>query len=75
MARTRQNKTAFRCARPNFERPLLGVLGLFCGVLKKGYSMPRGVPMAAVLGRTGEVRGLWACHKICAEFTDFTEMI
>ena len=60
-------KTAFRRACPNFERPLLRAICLFCGVLKKAYSIPRGGSTAAVSGRTGEMCGLWACHKIQLE--------
>jgi hypothetical protein len=57
----------FRGAGPNFERPLLRAICFFCGVLKKGYSIPRGGSTAAVSGRTGEVCGLWACCKIQLE--------
>ena len=57
-------KTAFRLAGPNFECPLLRAICFFCGVKKKAYSIPRGGSTAAVSGRTGEVCGLWACHKI-----------
>ena len=60
-------KTAFRRAGPNFERPLLRAICFFCGVLKKGYSIPPGGSAAAVPGRTGEMCGLWDCHKIQLE--------
>ena len=62
-------KTAFRRAGPiaNFERLLLRVICFFCGVLKTGYSTPRGGSTAAVSGQTGEMSGLWACHKIQLE--------
>jgi hypothetical protein len=60
-------KTAFRRACPNFERPLLRAICLFCGVKKKGCSIPPGGSTAAVSGRTGEMCGLWACHKIQLE--------
>ena len=59
--------TAFRRAGPNFERPLLRAICFFCGVLKKAYSIPPGGSAAAVSGRTGEMCGLWACHKIQLE--------
>ena len=67
MARKCHIKTAFRRAGPNFERPLLRAFCFFCGVLKKGYSIPRGGSTAEVSGRTGEVCGLWACCKIQLE--------
>jgi hypothetical protein len=35
--------------------------------LKKAYSIPPGGSAAAVSGRTGEMCGLWACHKIQLE--------
>ena len=35
--------------------------------LTKGYSIPRGESTAVVSGRTGEMCGLWACHKIQLE--------
>jgi hypothetical protein len=57
-------KTAFRLAGPNFKRPLLRAICFFRGVKTKSYSIPRGGSTAAVSGRTGEVCGLWACHKI-----------
>ena len=60
-------KTAFRLAGPNFERPLLRAICFFCGVYKKAYSIPRGGSAAAVSGRTVEMCGLWACHKIQLE--------
>jgi hypothetical protein len=67
MVQKRQNKKAFRRAGPNFERPLLRAICFFCGVFKKGYSIPPGGSTAAVPGRTGEMCGLWACHKIHLE--------
>ena len=67
MARKRHKKTAFRLAGPNFERPLLRAICLFCGVKNKYYSIPRGGSTAAVSGRTGEMCGLWACCKIRLE--------
>ena len=60
-------KTAFRLAGPNFKRPLLRAICFFCGVYKKAYSIPRGGSAAAVSGRTVEMCGLWACHKIQLE--------
>ena len=60
-------KTVFRRAGPNFECPLLRVVFLFRGVKHKSYSTPRGGSTAAVSGLTGEMCGLWACHKIRLE--------
>ena len=67
MVQRRQNKTAFRRAGPNFERPLLRAICFFCGVLEKPYNIPPGGSTAAVSGRTGEMCGLWACCKIQLE--------
>ena len=57
----------FRRAGPNFERPLLGVVSLFCGAKNTASEMTCEVPITAVLGRTGGMCGLWACHKIQLE--------
>ena len=66
-ARKRSNKTAFRGASPNFERTLLRAICFFCGVKTKTCSITHGESAAAVSGRTGEMCGLWACHKIQLE--------
>ena len=67
MVRKRHLKNGVLPRGPNFERPLLRAICFFCGVKKKAYSIPRGGSTAAVSGRTGEVCGLWACHKIQLE--------